>query len=264
MKSNLRTPVAAAMLFGTMAAALVAQPAAAEPAVVFQPGSGTVVLHADARSYPPAAHTRVMGAAAAVAPAPLIERFVVRPAGRLLPGRELRFRLVGAPGADAWVDIPGVIRGIDLEETRPGVYQGSYTVRRRDDPDAFDRAVATLRSGNQQARARVDFRDTDDDRRAGRDERAPRISDLTPGNGDRISERGRAHIFARIDDDRSGVDPTTVRLRVDGRDVTQYARITDDEVRYGENLPRGRHTAELMVRDRAGNAARTVWTFDVV
>lgn len=214
--------------------------------------------------FPPAFRTRAMGAAPAVAPAAVIERFVVHPRGRIAPGRELRFRLAGAPGGDAWVDIPGVIRGIDLQETRPGVYEGSYTVRRRDDLGAFDRAVASLRLGNQRATARAEFRDNDRDEHAGRDERAPRIFSLAPGNGDRISQQGRAHIYARLDDQGSGVDPDSVRLRVDGRDVTANTRVSPEEVRYGENLPRGRHTAELVVRDRAGNAARTVWTFDVV
>ena len=92
-----------------------------------------------------------------------IERFVMRPMGRIESGRELRFRLVGTPGADAWLDIPGVIRGVDLVEVRPGVYEGTYTVRRRDDLDAFGRAVATLRNGNQRTTARVDVRGGDRD-----------------------------------------------------------------------------------------------------
>lgn len=245
MKKQLHSLAAAALLLAPVAAALVAQPAAAQNAVVAAP-----------------AHQVRVASAAVVAPAPVIDRFVVRPAGRLLPGRELHFRLVGARGGDAWVDIPGVVRGIEMREVRPGVYEGNYTVRRRDDLQAFDRAVATLSRGHFRTTARADFRD--DQRRWGRDERAPRISDLWPRNGEQISRRGLARIAVRMDDDRSGVDPASVRLRVDGRDVTPDARIMQDEVRYAENLPRGRHSAELVVRDRAGNAARTAWTFDVV
>lgn len=107
--------------------------------------------------FPPSFQALAMGGPPAVM-APNIERFVMAPHGRLEPGRELRFRLVGAPGGDAWLDIPGVIRGVDLQETRPGVYEGSYTIRRRDDMDAFDRAVATLQSGRERATARVEIR----------------------------------------------------------------------------------------------------------
>ncbi len=110
----------------------------------------------------------------AVAPLPAIERFAVRNAGRLEPGRELRFRVVGSVDGKAWVDIPGVERGIALREERPGVYEGSYTVRRRDDTAAFARAVATLQTGQQRVTARAEFRDRfDRDDRFGFDD--PRL-----------------------------------------------------------------------------------------
>jgi hypothetical protein len=214
-------------------------------------------------SYPPS--FLALGAGGPTA-GPAIERFVMH--GRIEPGRELRFRLVGAPGADASFDIPGVIRGVDLQESRPGVYEGTYTVRRRDNPQAFSRAVATLRNGKLRTIARVDIRggrDGDEVAQApARDTQAPNISDVTPGEGVRVDDRGRVHVFARLADEGSGVDPATVRLRIDGRDVTGSARISAEEVRFRDDLPNGRHTAELEVRDRAGNAARKAWGFEVM
>lgn len=207
---------------------------------------------------PAAAQERaIVARVATVAPAPAIQRFTVRPAGKLLPGRELRFQLVGLPGARASLDIPGVVQNVALRETRPGVYEGRYTIRRRDDLAAFDRAVATLRRGPERFTAQVALAD-----RA--DRSAPRIVQVTPGNGARVDERGRTFIQARLSDDRSGVDPRSVRLIVDGLDVTADARISDDEVAYRERLGRGRHRAELVVRDRAGNETRSAWTFAVV
>lgn len=97
-----------------------------------------------------------------------------------------------------------------------------------------------------------------------RDHRAPVISDVTPNQGDRISERGRTRISARIHDGGSGIDERSVVLRVDGRDVSHRVRVDDDEVRYRDDLAPGRHYAELIVRDRAGNATRRTWWFDVV
>lgn len=209
-------------------------------------------------SWPPAFQALAMGAG----PATAIDRFVMRPMGRIEPGSELRFRMVGAPGGDAWMDIPGVISGVDLAETRPGVYEGTYTVRRRDDPNAFNRAVATLRNGNQRATARVDVRGGRD---FARDERPPQITDLLPANGERISERGRVQIGARLSDEGgSGIDPASVRLRVAGRDVTSDARVTGDEVQYRRDLEPGRYSAELSVKDIAGNSSSKAWTFDVV
>jgi hypothetical protein len=219
-------------------------------------------------AYPPSFQALALGAgpapvAVAVA-APAIERFVMRPMGRLEPGRELHFRLMGAPGADAWLDIPGIISGVDLAETRPGVYEGTYTIRRRDNLDAFHNAVATLRSGNARATAKLDmnWNGWERDRQA-RDDRAPQITDLMPANGERITERGRAHIAAKLSDEGSGIDPASVRLRLAGRDVTADARVTEDEVHYRADLDPGRYTAELTVRDRAGNTSSKAWTFEV-
>lgn len=95
-----------------------------------------------------------------------------------------------------------------------------------------------------------------------RDHRAPRITDVTPDHGERVGERGWTRISARFHDRGTGV--ASVRLRVDGRDVTGQARVHDDGIRYAENLQPGRHFAELVVRDRAGNATRQSWSFDVV
>ena len=146
-----------------------------------------------------------------------------------------------------------------MEETRPGVYEGRYTIRRRDDLRAFDEAVATLRRGGERTTARVDLRD-----QARRDQRPPQVTDVTPNHGERVDGDRRERISARFHDDGSGVDPASVRLRVDGEDVTRQARISEDAVHYRDNLRRGRHSAELVVRDHAGNATRTAWTFTVL
>lgn len=96
-----------------------------------------------------------------------------------------------------------------------------------------------------------------------RDERAPDIMQLTPLPGDRTGGRNRTTVSARFIDKRSGVDPQSVRLRVDGRDVTHASRIDADEIRFRDELAPGRHVAEVIVRDRAGNTARRSWQFEV-
>jgi hypothetical protein len=209
-------------------------------------------------SYPPAFQALAMGAAPATAAA--IDRFTMRPQGRLAPGRELRFRLEGARGGDAWLDIPGVISGVDLAEVRPGVYEGTYTIRRRDDLDAFDRAVATLRHGQQRVTAQLGDRDA---RPGGRDSTPPVISDMWPAHNDRVRDRERDRISARVVDEGSGVDEASIRLRIDGRDVSRNVRFEENEVRFREYLPPGRHDAELTVRDRAGNVTTKAWRFEI-
>lgn len=236
MTTRFRTHAAAAVLLLPLGLAILAEPAAAQQ-------RGVVVAQAS-----------------------LIERFVLRPAGRLHAGQEVRFRLNGAPGGQAWVDVPGVISGVELVETRPGVYEGSYVIRRRDNLDAFEGSVGTLQRGQQRASARVEVRGNDRDRddRFGRDERPPVVSDVSPAQGERVGTRGQVRISARLQDEgRSGVDPASVTLRVNGRDVTRDARVSEEAVEYRADLPAGRYTAELALRDRAGNVARRSWTFDV-
>ena len=83
------------------------------------------------------------------AAAPRIDRFSALADGALEPGSQVRFMLNGVAGGSAVMNIPGVARNIALEEQRPGVYRGSYTVRRQDNTAGFSSAAATLKVGNQ-------------------------------------------------------------------------------------------------------------------
>jgi len=95
------------------------------------------------------------------------------------------------------------------------------------------------------------------------DHRPPVITAVTPSDGDRVSDRGRTRIAARFHD-AGGSGIHSVSLRIDGYDVSHRIRVDDGEVRYRDDLAPGRHSAELVVRDRAGNATRHAWSFRVV
>lgn len=110
-------------------------------------------------SYPASFQAMMMGAAparpAAVAVEPEIERFVMRHDGVFEPGREVQFRVRGAPGGRVFARIPGMDR-VRLDEVRPGVYEGSYTLRRGDNYDALFGAEAVMRSGERRVTAQLD------------------------------------------------------------------------------------------------------------
>lgn len=184
------------------------------------------------------------------------------------PGAVLRVQLLATPGArNAHVALAGSQVRVPLREVAPGRYVGNYTVRRGDRIDVSKRLTARASYGSRtiaqsfaypasfQALAMGNAR---------RDERPPQVSDLFPANGSRVDERQRTTIQARLDDRGTGVDPRSVRLVVDGLDVTADARITEDGIAYREHLGNGLHRAELVVRDRAGNVNRTAWSFRVV
>jgi hypothetical protein len=243
MASTIRTHVAAAaLLLLPMASTLLAAPAAAQQrAVVAQPDIRSLTLNSNAG---------------------------------LAPGAVLRVQLAATPGARK----PGVTLGgsgvhVALRERAAGNYVGSYTVRRGDRIDPLQRLTARASYGSRTLAQSFSYPtafqalalgNAGAPRGEAGDQRPPRVTGLSPANGARVDERGRTTIFGRLDDDRSGIDPASVRLRVDGLDVTRDARITRDDILYRERLGSGRHSAELVVRDRAGNASRTAWTFEVL
>ena len=62
-----------------------------------------------------------------------IASFHVTGPERVQPGDELTLNLQGTPGGQASASVRGVAQRIPLAEVKPGVYEGSYVVRRKDD-----------------------------------------------------------------------------------------------------------------------------------
>ncbi len=153
------------------------------------------------------------------APDPLrIERFGMQPIERIEPGAELQFALEGMPGANASVDLPGVERDLRLRETRPGHYEGSYTIRRSDDLNPNRPIVATLRSGDRVVTANLNMpvgRPGADNRPPNVDSRAPGLVQLVPAEGATVPAGPPVLITARFEDGRgSGVDPASGRIYI--------------------------------------------------
>jgi outer membrane lipoprotein SlyB len=85
----------------------------------------------------------------ATAIAPRIEAFNVNEVRRLEPGTELNFDLYGSPGGNATVRIDGATRNLHMTETRPGTYQGTYTIGVHDRLRPDSQVTANLRAGGQ-------------------------------------------------------------------------------------------------------------------
>jgi hypothetical protein len=215
--------------------------------------------------------------------APTVRSMTVNADDGLSPGSTLRFQVTAAARArkvDVVLGRSGIV--VPLQERAPGTYTGTYVVRRADhiDPTQLISARVTPAAGSQTIARNFSYpagfqslamgaanpdadRGGERGRRQARDEHVPQITDLTPANGERVSERGRTHIAARLADVGSGIDPSRVTVRVDGRDVTDDARISADEVNLRTDLEPGRYTAEVKAYDKAGNMASKAWTFDV-
>jgi hypothetical protein len=244
---SIRTTVAAALLMAPAALTFLAQPAAAQQRAAAQPAITNVALNSDAA---------------------------------LSPGATLRLQVSATPNARAaTVTLGDSGITVPLRQQAAGSYTGSYVVRRSDRIDPTQRMTARLTFGERvysrqfnyppafqalAAGARDEPREqARAERQAARDQRSPDITDLTPANGERVGDRRNTRVAARLSDEGSGVDPDSVRLRLNGRDVSADARVTDDRVVFRDELEPGRYTAEVTVRDKVGNQTRKIWTFDV-
>lgn len=186
----------------------------------------------------------------------IIERFTVAPVERIEPGTEMRFTVTGTPSARASFTIEGVAANIPMSETRPGTYEGRYTIRRQDNfPPGVD-ITATLQAEGQVVRSRLEQAFI-------QDREPPVVRNVQPKEGDLVWMTPRFVISGTFEDGAgAGVDPRTVRILVDGRDVTSSADITPQFFSYRpRNLPVGAHRVEVSARDYAGNAMRSAWSF---
>ena len=88
--------------------------------------------------------------------APRIDGFDVQPVAQPVAGNELRFTLYGSHGGAASVRIGGSTGILILDELESGVYEGIYTITRRDRITADSTATANLRVGNRVASSVLD------------------------------------------------------------------------------------------------------------
>lgn len=196
--------------------------------------------------------------AAAPAPtaAPKIERFGVTPIAKVEPGVDLRFALTGTPGAKSSVTIEGVARDIPMREVKSGQYEGSYTIRRLDNFPATVSIVGTLDAGGQSAQTRLN-------QSLLVDAKPPVLRNLSPRDGEAMAP-GQVSVSATFDDSGGvGVDPKTVRILLDGKDITQASTITAQFFTYRADPGPGSHQVQVSAQDNAGNAMRQGWKFTV-
>jgi hypothetical protein len=244
MPSRLRSTVAAALLLAPAALTFLAEPAAAQQRAASQPAITNMVLNSDAG---------------------------------LSPGATLRVQVQATPNAKRATISLGEGVTVPLQQQGPGQYSGSYVVRRSDRIDPMQLMTARFTYGERVYSRQFNFppafqalsmgargEPRGEVRNARRDQESPDILDLMPANGERVGERGNTRVGARLADAGSGIDPDSVRLRINGRDVSADARVTDDRVVLREDLDPGRYTAEVTVRDKVGNLTRKSWNFEVV
>ncbi len=185
-----------------------------------------------------------------------IERFSVVPVARIEPGAELRFAAVGTPGVRASFSIDGVVANVPMSEPTPGHYEGAYTIRRNDNFPPSLRIVAALERNGQTVRSQLN-------QSLLLDAKPPIVRNLAPSNNEVVAG-SPVSVSATFDDSGGvGVDQKSVKIRIDGQDVTRNASITPQFFTWRGELRPGGHQVEVTAADIVGNAVRQNWVFSV-
>jgi hypothetical protein len=185
-----------------------------------------------------------------------IRSFDMDKTGYLRAGDRVVYTLQGNPGGEATMQIPGVTDTIPMAEVQPGRYQAIVVVPNNAMTLSKATAVARLRLGSQETVLQSS-------RNLMVDSQPPVLREPFPEADSRIA-RVQPNITVAFEDlDGSGVDPETVRVMLDRKDVTRDATITGSTIFYrpGTALASGEHTVRVSARDRAGNAAQKEWSF---
>lgn len=185
-----------------------------------------------------------------------IASFTHNARGWLRAGSTVEVVMEGTPGGVAVFEIPGLADRVPMRETTPGRYVTRYTVPAGTDL-TVSRAnvIGQLRVGTTQRLIQAGVQ-------VSVDTAGPRITNRNP-EPNTAAALTRPIISATFDDAGSGIDPNSVEVAVNGRDVTQQATVTANFFTFSpaQPLPSGQNTVTVSVADRAGNVTTQSWTF---
>ncbi|MEQ8167486.1 MAG: copper amine oxidase N-terminal domain-containing protein [Candidatus Eremiobacterota bacterium] len=174
----------------------------------------------------------------------------------LKKGDELRVTLKGTGGCTAFFDITNFKSNIPMTEIQPGIYEGIYRVLAGDSA----REAYLLGHITKNGKDAPVFQ-TGPVTVAGI---SPVVSEVSPKNGSTV-ESDRPNIYVTFDTQKGSlVNPQTVKLLVDGVDVTGQVTKAPMFISYNpaNPLPLKRNIwVELTAQDENGNSVQYGWSF---
>ncbi len=198
------------------------------------------------------------GGTGAGAGAVAIQAFTHTASEWIRPGETINVTLIGTPGMQASFGISGVTERVAMRETASGRYEGSWTApSNRQIGISGASIIGTLQST-------TDSRSIQAATNVSIDTLAPRITQVLPEANAQVIQ-GDVSVSAVFDDaGGSGVDSRTVRVLVNGQDVTRDATITSAFANLRTNrVVLGRNIAVVSLSDFAGNPVTKTWEFVV-
>lgn len=181
----------------------------------------------------------------------------VSPQTALRAGEALHVTMRGTPGGLAGYDIGPYVTNQTLSESQPGVYTGSYTIRRGQ--NFADAPIL----GRLNAHG-VDAPQAVSQTTVSVSTQSPGIIDFAPDDGSTVNNT-RPSIYATFSTGTVDINPSSARIEVNGSDVTSSALRASRFIDYtpGVDYPNGPVHVTVRVSDAAGNVATKSWTFFV-
>jgi hypothetical protein len=176
--------------------------------------------------------------------------------GPMRAGQTLTVTLRGSPGGSATFDIGAYVANIAMVEQSPGLYVGSYPIARTasfvDTPIVGHLQIRDGSSVAAQAAQTLSASGT-----------PPGILSVGPSDGASVNVNAPA-IYATFAAAAVPVNPSSIHLEVDGRDVTPECLRTPQFIQYlPQTTYRGTVHVTVRVADLAGNAIARSWTFTI-
>ncbi len=179
--------------------------------------------------------------------------------GPLRAGDSFNVTLHGTPGGKATFDIGTYLTGLPIpESTPPGTYTTKYTVPQGVN---FNRTtvyghltVGASDAPRAEAAQLVAVTTTQ-----------PQIVDIAPTSSSTVNNNKPSIYATYRSPTDAGINPSSVRIEVNGLDVTAASTRTDQFITYspGAPLPDGPVTVTVTIADNAGNTQSRKWTFSV-
>jgi hypothetical protein len=174
----------------------------------------------------------------------------------LRAGDTVHVTMHGTANASATFDIGSDVADQTMIQRSPGVYVGSYTIPRG--ANFADVAlIGRLSMGDDSAQAPAP-------QTISASSIGPGIADFAPDAGSTINTN-RPAVYASFASDAVPVNPASVLLWINGRDVTSECVRTTQFVQYLPSyaFPDGKIHVTVRVSDQAGNTTTKSWDFTI-
>ncbi|MBV9102418.1 MAG: Ig-like domain-containing protein [Candidatus Eremiobacteraeota bacterium] len=202
--------------------------------------------------------TRPVSAAPVPPQSVRITSFFISAKRPLRAGESFDVEMHGTADGQATFDIGNFVTANTMREETPGLYRGHFTI-----PDRFNiggtpvyghLVVSGSSAPRAEAPAELSAATT-----------PPAIVDVAPAGGEPVNTT-RPNIYATFSSPADiGIDVASIKIVVNGRDVTQAATRSGSFVTYSpsSDYADGAVTVSVHVADAAGNAATRSWSFTI-